>query len=382
MGESVKSSAKSEPGEHARRPRVSLMRSRALLLGAALVLAPALAGAQPSPTRSEAQERFSRAITLFEQRNYEGALAEFERVFQLTGRADLLFNIGRTHEALGRYPDAANAVEDYLRRSPALPPERRAEVEQILANVRRYIAYLRVNVDPAAAVLRVDGRVIDAARRAADIPVSPGRHVVETTLDGYRRDEQTVLVASGDHRAVQVALRPDASLTGTLRVEGAPSGGQVFVDGSLVRPPAAIPAGRHRVRVEAEGRSPWSGSLELGAGGTRTLRVDLARRDQLSPGWFAASAAVGGVFAALTGVFGVVTLGVRNEFQGLTRDDPRAPEVASRGETFRTLTNVSLGLSVVSAAAAVYFAFRTRFGPERESTGTITLMRDGLGLRF
>ena len=360
--------------------RVPLVAAALLTPCASLAQAPA----QPpqSPARGEVQERFLRAVTLFSQRNFEGALAEFERVYQLTGSADLLFNIGRTHEALGRYPESAAAVEEYLRRSANLPPERRGEVEQVLVNVRRYIAYLRVSVQPAGAALRVDGRVVDAARRAAEIPVSPGRHRLEALLDDYHADAQDVVVASGDHRAVQLTLRVDETQTGTLRVEGAPANAQVFVDGTLVRPPATVGAGTHGVRVEAEGRAPWIGPLEVRGGVARTLRVDLARRDQLSPAAFYATAIGGGVFLALIGVFGAMTLSTRSEFDTLTRDDPRATELASRGDTLRALTNASLGLGLASAAAAVYLALRTRFGPERASTGRVVLQGDGVSLRF
>jgi len=358
---------------------------RGALLGAALtLLAPVVAAQQPpnTPPRSEAQERFARAVTLFEQRNYEGALAEFDRVYQLTGRADLLFNVGRTQQALGRYPEAAAAVEEYLRRSADLTAERRAEVEQLLASVRRYIAYVRLEVDPAAATLRLDGQPVEPARRAADIPLSPGRHTVDARLDGYRGDPQTVVLASGDRRVVRVALTADTADQGTLRVDGAPAAARVLVDGALVRPPTSLGAGTHAVRVEADGRAPWSGSVLVTAGAARTLRVDLARRDQLPVGWFAAAVAASGTMFALSGVFGALTLSTQDEFNGLFRGDPQVAEVASRGETLRTLTNVSIGLGAAFGAAAVVLALRTRFGAEQPSSATLAAAPGGLALRF
>lgn len=361
------------------------------ILTAVALLAATSASAQPVPTaaplsasqRAEAQERFSRALTLFEQRNYEGALAEFDRVYQLTGRADLLFNIGRTQQALGRYPEAAAAVEDYLRRSADLSAERRAEVEQLLASVRRYIAYVRLETEPAGAAVRFDGQPVESARRAEDLPVSPGRHTVEVSLDGHRTAQQEVVLASGDRRVVRVTLQVENREMGTLRVENAPTTARVLVDGALVRPPVLLRAGTHNLRVEADGRAPWSGSVLLSAGGTRTLRVDLARRDQLPVTWFFASAAAGGAFAVLGAVFGALTLTTHDEFQTLTREDPRAAELASRGDNYRTITNVSLGLSVAFAAAAVYLATRTRFGAERPSSATLSaLSQGGLAVRF
>lgn len=355
---------------------------RGTCLTLSVVLLTSGAFAQPAANRNEAQERFSRAVTLFEQRNFAGALAEFERVFELTSRVDLLFNIGRTREALGQYPEAAAAVEEYLRRSPNLPSERRAEVEQLLANVRQYIAYLRVNVTPAEASVRLDGQPVAEARRAAEIPVSPGAHRVEASLPGRRSEEVSVALASGDHREVSLSLPVDDSLRGTLRVEGAPSNAMVFVDGTPVRPPAEVAVGRHNLRVEAPGRAAWTGTMDLAAGGTRTLRVELAARDQLSPGWFYASAVSSATLFALSGVFGALTLAARSEFDTLTRDDPRVSAVASRGEAFRAVTNVAIGLGVATAGAALYLAFRTRFGPEESSRGTVVLRGDGLALQF
>lgn len=366
---------------------------RAFLCAAALLASTAARAqtTQPAPTaaplspaqRAEAQERFARALTLFEQRNYEGALAEFDRVYQLTGRADLLFNIGRTQQALGRYPEAAAAVEAYLRRTEDLAPERRAEVEQLLASVRRYIAYVRIEAEPVGAAVRFDGQPLEADRRGNDIPVSPGRHTVEVTLDGHRTEQQVVVLASGDRRAVRVTLQPDSREMGTLRVESAPGSARVLVDGALVRPPVLLRAGAHGLRVEADGRAPWSGSVLLTAGATRTLRVDLARRDQLPSGWFLGAATAGGTLLALAGIFGALTLATHDEFLTLTRDDPHAAELASRGDTLRTLTNVSLGFGIAFAGAAVYLATRTRFGAERASTATLaSASAGGLAVRF
>lgn len=360
-----------------------LLRGAALV--AAIVLASPLASAQQPLTpaqRAEAQERFSRAITLYGQRNFEGALAEFERVYELTQRADLLFNIGRAQEALGRYPEAATSVEEYLRRTPDMAPETRAEVEQLLASVRRYIAYLRVAVTPPGAELRLDGRVLPEAQRTTDIPLSPGRHIIDARLAGHRAAQQEVVVRSGDRREVTVALEVERLDPSVLRVDGAPAGHRVFVDGALVRAPLPLPEGRHDVRVEADGRAPWSGTVVMGATGTRTLRVDLARNDQLHARWFAVTAGSAGLFFVLGGVFGGLTLAARDEFVTYFRDDPRALDVQSRGETFRTLTNVSLGIGAALGVAAVVIATRTRFGAERASTAALALAPDGIALRF
>ena len=110
-----------------------------------VLLAGAPASAQP---RSEAEVRYERGVALFTAHNYEGALLEFQRSLALSGGVDLLFNIGRTWQAMGRYAEAAETIDEYLRRARDLAPERRQEVTRMLTTLRGFIAHLRVQVTP------------------------------------------------------------------------------------------------------------------------------------------------------------------------------------------------------------------------------------------
>ncbi|MEZ4406313.1 MAG: tetratricopeptide repeat protein [Polyangiales bacterium] len=288
-----------------------LRRAHAWSLAAAIASASVAAYAQPAAqpaNRSEAEVRFERGAALFGARNFEGALVEFQRSYELSGRPDLLYNIGRTYQNLGRYPEAAAAVEEYLRRATDLPPARRAEVEATVEQLRGFIAHLRVRVTPPGATLRIDGAEVPANRAREDIPVSPGRHTVEATAAGFERGQESVVVASGDHRDVTLAL--------------------------------ARPAPR------GVGNAGNAGNT----GNTGPGRATPAPARGLPPAVFISTAAATGVFLLAGTIFGVMTSSTHDEFINLDRDDPNAPTVASRGETYRALTNVSFGLAAAAAS--------------------------------
>ncbi len=137
-----------------------------------------------------AQERDDRARRLFEEAalayseaRYESALQLFEQAFELSGRTDLLYNIGLTLERLRRDEDAVVPFEQYLETNP--PAERRAEVERRLAELR---AHLAGGEDPATSsspapwivaaaggVLAIAGAVLwgVGASQVADVEDSP-----------------------------------------------------------------------------------------------------------------------------------------------------------------------------------------------------------------
>lgn len=368
--------------------RVSIDRHRPYAaLVAALVLRAATASAQPTPPRpasaqptgaqppasaqvSEAQVRFDRGMELFNARNYEGALAEFLRSYELSGRAGMLFNIGLTYRALARYPEAARAIEDYLRSASDLTPGRRTEVETALQEIRNFIARLRVVIVPPVAQPRVtlDGEALPATTQLDAVAVGAGRHTVEVSAPGYETGRASVLVASGDEREVRVELtrRPDGSRgenTSRLAWSGVPTGAQARVDGTLVSvaAPFELTPGSHRVELHAPGRVSWRGEVNVPAGLTRTLTPHLAETRGLSPVWFIATASATGVFAITAAVFGALTLSTSDEFHTLTREDPRAQDLADRGTVFRTVTNVSLGLAVAAGIASGVVLWQTRF---------------------
>lgn len=349
---------------------------------------PARPATSAPPTPSEAEVRFQRGLELFNVRNYEGALAEFQRSYELSGMAGLLYNLARTYQALGRYPEAARAIERYLREASDLSAERRAEVEGMLTQTRSFIARIDLRIEPADAHVAVtlDGDAVQDPQCAEGLAVGPGRHAIEATGEGWQTASASVVLASGDRREVRLTLRPTASETRIIELRRAgasarlvfaatPTGATARVDGHEVTLPAAeVAPGHHELEVSAPGHETWRGSIESVQGATRTVTPHLASTRGLSPTLFYAGASATGLFLVAGIVTGVLTESTHDDYALRFRDEYNSPDVVAlrdRGETLRLLSNVSFGLAAAAGVATAVLFTQTRF--RRTSTAEISL---------
>lgn len=348
-------------------------------LAVALASTPTLAQAPDPAVAAEARAHFERGLTLLNAQNFEGALAEFERSYQLSPRPSVLYNIGVTLQALNRYPEAARAIERYLREATNLPAARRAEVERALEQLRALIAHVRIEAEPAGAIVRVDGVEVGTAPLAQPVEVGPGRHLVEVIAGGQTIGREEFSIASGQTREVRIAPSapvqaptppvpaegPTLARTAALSVRGAPRDGTIELDGRPIAGERAIHVepGEHSIVVRAPGRATWRGSVTLGAGESREIRVHLLQNGGLPPGLFFAGAATTLVLGTAATVTGILTLQARSEFVTLAQDSPELSSVIARGEGLRTATNVLLVGTGVFGALTLVLLTRTRFTP-------------------
>jgi|GEM_PF-699902 tetratricopeptide (TPR) repeat protein len=125
----------------------------ALFLGA-LALAPAAALAQPAGAAAAAVDEEARLLfeagrRAFDDGRFEDALARFREAYRLTGRPQLLYNIGHTADRMRLDAEAIEAFEAYL---AALPDaENRREVEGRIASLRRVVATATPTTESASA---------------------------------------------------------------------------------------------------------------------------------------------------------------------------------------------------------------------------------------
>jgi hypothetical protein len=193
-------------------------RFRLLLWAVALLLlGPALAHAQEVDL---ARRHFDRGVVLYRQGQYDAALTEFERSQLLRPSPGLHYNVGQAQRALRRYGQAHASFQRYLADNPELPPQRRAVVRQILDELRPHLAWVQLRELPPGAIVRVDGRRVDAR---ADVPlaVDAGSHVIEISASGRPTRTEEVLAAPGQSLTVaaSVRTRPEVVVPVLPRVE-------------------------------------------------------------------------------------------------------------------------------------------------------------------
>ena len=194
------------PLHAARAPRRIEVALVAALLGT--TLGAATASAQDTAT-SEGRVHFDRAVALFESGDPRGALAEFQRAYDLTRRSSVLYNLGATHQALHDYPRAIDALRRYVAATDDRPTPERALAVRALAQMEPLVARLRVARSPADATVLVDGQTLEGDR----VTVGPGAHVIVARASGHQSSQVEVTLASGDDREVTISLPTTAAVT-------------------------------------------------------------------------------------------------------------------------------------------------------------------------
>jgi hypothetical protein len=127
-------------------------------------------------------------------------------------------------------------------------------------------AKLRVETDPANAVVSVDGKQTGSAPLDHDLPA--GEHQLVVGLDGYKTIAQQLTVEPGQQVSLRLALqRAGANTSGPLlAIRSEPQGALVSVDGkALGATPQTVPStpGRHVVKLTLDGYQPQSYAVTL-----------------------------------------------------------------------------------------------------------------------
>ena len=171
------------------------------------------------PNVVEARERIARASQLFEQENYDAALAEFHEVLELIGdhpvRFQVLYNIAKAYEALYRYDQAMEFYRRFLDgggRDTALATEVETKV-QVLEGL---LGTIFVEVSVADYEVWVDDRLVGENRDRVMVP--GGSHVVEVRASGFIPTRKEVQVPARAERTLTFELEELAE-----EFEGLPS---------------------------------------------------------------------------------------------------------------------------------------------------------------
>lgn len=184
--------------------------------------APVAAPAATAPAGSndpveKARVHYERGLVLFNEDNFDAALFEFERAYELAPSYKILYNMGRIQREQKNYAAAMRSYARYLREGgAAIPPERRAEIDKELAVLKPRVAEIivRVNVD-GANVYADDIPVCAATIESSCVGISPlrepivvngGRHKITATKKGYATQTALISVVGSDTTDVKLEL--------------------------------------------------------------------------------------------------------------------------------------------------------------------------------
>lgn len=241
----------------------------------------ALAAAPDAEQRAEARERFDRGLTLFNQGDNLGALAEFQRAYQLTNNALVLYNIARVQAAVD---DPVGAVEtlDKLVAAPGdLSAARKTQLQQLRQEQLQRIGSLSIQSNVPGARVELDGMDVGPLDPQTPLRVAAGRHVIGVLAPQHEPLRKTVLVAGQEQKALEFALEPLAAPLGRVHFRVEPLDVAVELDGQeLGKTPhlveLALPPGRHQLTLKRPGYRSVSREISVPEGGALEVDESLA----------------------------------------------------------------------------------------------------------
>jgi hypothetical protein len=322
------------------------MRFTTFVLAAALLAAPAAASAQDNTVF--AQQRFQQGSTLYDQRNFEGALAEFRQSVSLYNSPNARLYIARCLRELGRFDEAVVEYERTVREAtdraatdPRYVAARDAGNSELLA-VRPRVGRLTLTVPdlPGDAVVRVNGRDIPREGVGVAMAVLPGSIAIHVEAPDFFPEERTTEVTAGNEVTVGVTLRRRPVLQGHTEI---------------VRPPAPTPP---PLPPPAPRGGVPRGLAWVGVG-------------------------VGAAGLAGFAIFGALASGRYDEVDRACASGAIGCNVdqIAGGRTLATVANVSLGLGIAGAAAAAVLFLVGRPSTEAPSSApTVTAGISGNGV--
>lgn len=170
------------------------------------IAGPLPALAQDPPNVVEAREHLNRGTQLLQQENYDAALAEFERAYQLVGehpaRHLILYNIALAHERMFRYDLALDYYNRFLAEAPADAPQR-AEVQGTIRTLENFLATLQIQSNVPAEVW-VANRQVGTSPGTVRIPA--GRHTIELRAQGYTDGRREIQIAARESQTLEFTL--------------------------------------------------------------------------------------------------------------------------------------------------------------------------------
>ncbi len=190
-------------------------RVAALLVACTLVGSlPAASFAAPSPADiAAAKEHFERGVKLYDETDWQASLVEFKRAYSLSGRWEVLFNIGYAQFQLQSYSDALATFERYLAEGDTkVPADKRERVTREIADLRGRVGTVAISVDVVGAEVFVDEVSVGKAPLASPVRVSTGRRRIVVRAPGRPEVVQSIEVAAGD--AAKLEIKVPAAIAG------------------------------------------------------------------------------------------------------------------------------------------------------------------------
>jgi hypothetical protein len=284
---------------------------RAVLLSLVWLLGSAAVGARSAradddSATAEARSHYEMGLKLFDAREHEQALIEFEKANELKTRPAALFMMAQCEYLLGRLKGARGHYRRYFEQNPdgefaALARDR---VEAIDKRPSTFV----INTVPDDVTVRISpdgqtGVVVAGGQAPNNFSVPRGRYRVDVTKPNFLGQTRIVDVDIAETKPLFFKLDP---IPARLEIETWPSDATLYVNGNRARNPYRqdVAPGPVEIFAEAPNFQPRTLDLSLTPSEHRSLlgpgRLQLSYKQRSGrPELIVASAFLGGLVGAI-----------------------------------------------------------------------------------
>jgi hypothetical protein len=170
-------------------------------------LGPMQAPAESEAMTDKARDLYMEGRTLYGQRAWDKAHAAFLAAWSLKKHWQIAGMLGHCEVQLGRHRDAAEHLAFAVRTgSPSANPSELEVLQDQLAEVKRKVGVVSVQVEGQQAEVLVDGRVVGTSPLLDPLFVDPGEYVLKARTTNRTSSEVKVTVGAGSVKEVKLRL--------------------------------------------------------------------------------------------------------------------------------------------------------------------------------
>ncbi len=205
----------------------------------------------------EAQLSWDGAIELYEAGDYEGALVQFKRAYELSRQPQVLFDVGLSLKNMARYAQAIATWETELGFREKLPKVDVQALEAAIETLRPFVSTLQLSVNEVGAVISVDGEEVGRSPLVAPVPINVGKRVIRVSkAPDFLTSERTIEITKGQTAQLSVTLEPAVKTAAISVSASGAQGATLFLDGRELGPSpykGPVPTGSHTFVARAPG---------------------------------------------------------------------------------------------------------------------------------
>jgi hypothetical protein len=285
-------------------------RSRAATVGAIAVLvvlavAPSRARAAEDDGTAQARAHYEMGLRLFDAREHEQALIEFDTANELKPRPASVFMMAQCEYLLGRLKEARKHYQAYIEQSPA--GEFVELAKDRIQSIDRRPGTFVINTVPDEVEVRIvsendPGRSPVTGQAPNNFPVPRGRYRITVSKKNFVQQSRVIDIDLAETKPLFFKLD---EIPARLEIVTDPPGATLYVNGNRARNPyhQDVPPGRFEIIGEAPDHDTRALEFTLAPGehklmsGANRFRLAYTQRSG-RPELVVASAIIGGFFGA------------------------------------------------------------------------------------